>query len=668
MKQLWLKEWREQFKVALIGLAIFSLILLQAVKSGMSYLSSLYRGYETAIWADGLQPLVSNELLGESAVFCGLFGLALGWLQIYAENHRDLRAFLLHRPVDRLVLLHGKLLSGLALYTLAVGLPFAGLLVYVLIPGHVPAPFEWAMVGPITNVYLLGLVGYGAGMLTCLRPARWYASRIFGLGPAILAAIAVFASREYWQALGVLAAAGLVLYLAVRGAFQTGGVYPDQRWTTKLALSVACAVAGLLVCALGMLVLVLLLRDNSAFSYSYYAVSNTGAVCRVVANQHVYQLNGQPLLDEQTGQPVKIKEFNKTLAESRVTGVNLDNPNPARVPRRESYVSSLRYFVPWRVSDKVLWYWTRSGLLAGYQGITRQPVGSLAPGNLDTAFWVPENNYQSYFQPSQPTHVLAANHALYWVDVDARTVKPIFIATNEDGIAGCSAGFNDGNILVVTRDNIRLLNSAGETDAALPYAPGWPDYSTIQAYWLPHTNGFVVQLMPNDKINQQLGGKLDRQMVWLNPAGQTTHTLALPRLPEYVDDDIVGNACSLIFPPALRLPMEYFADHDYKRSIWDVLSVIPALLSAVAGWLMGRRYQFSARDQAAWALFHLIFGVPGLLAFFSVQEWPAKEACPHCQKSRLVDHELCEFCGGPFAPPARNGSEIFEPLVADVKA
>jgi hypothetical protein len=667
MKRLFWKEWREQFKVALIGLAIFTLILLQAVKIGLSRLSSLDQGYETTIWADGLQPLVSGELLGESAFFCGFFGLALGWLQIFAENHGDLRAFLLHRPVDRLLLLHAKLLSGLALYTLAVGLPFAGLLVYVLMPGHVPAPFEWAMVGPMTNLYLLGLVGYGAGLLTGLRPARWYGSRIFALGPAILATIAVFACREYWQALGVLVVAGLALYFAVRGAFQTGGVYPDQKWTAKLALSLTCAVAGLLLCALGMAVLDMLLRSNTPLQNSYYAVTKTGEVYRVVDNGKIFDLNGHPLLDKKSSQPVKMKDFFDTWPEWLQTGVNLDNPNPARVPRRESYFSSLRYFVPWRVSDKVLWYWTRDGHLAGYNGITRQMAGILIPSGLDGAFWVPAYNYQAYFQPNQPAHVLGANHALYWVDAETHTVKRFFTATNQEGIGGFSDGYKGGNVLVVTRDTIRLLDPAGGTDLALRYEPGWPNYCTIAAYWLPDTNGFVVQFIPNHDINQKLGVKLSNRMVWFNAAGKATRTLVLPKLPEYEDADIVGNACSLVIPPALRLPMERIANPEYRHNVWDLLSGIPALLSAVVGWRVGRRYHFSGRDQVAWAGFHLIFGVPGLIAFFSVQEWPAKESCPHCRKLRMVNRERCEYCGGAFAPPASNGTEIFEPMAAEVK-
>ena len=56
--------------------------------------------------------------------------------------------------------------------------------------------------------------------------------------------------------------------------------------------------------------------------------------------------------------------------------------------------------------------------------------------------------------------------------------------------------------------------------------------------------------------------------------------------------------------------------------------MIPVILCAIAGWGLGRRYSFPARAQIGWGVFHLLFGLPGLLAFLSVQEWQARELCP----------------------------------------
>jgi hypothetical protein len=89
-----------------------------------------------------------------------------------------------------------------------------------------------------------------------------------------------------------------------------------------------------------------------------------------------------------------------------------------------------------------------------------------------------------------------------------------------------------------------------------------------------------------------------------------------------------------------------------------------ALVCLPIGWWLGRRYRFGFAAQAGWAVFHLLFGVPGLLAFLSVQEWPAREACPNCKKLRVVDHAHCEHCGEDFAPPEKTGTEVFAPLQA----
>ena len=63
-------------------------------------------------------------------------------------------------------------------------------------------------------------------------------------------------------------------------------------------------------------------------------------------------------------------------------------------------------------------------------------------------------------------------------------------------------------------------------------------------------------------------------------------------------------------------------------------------------------------------IFLLLTGVPGFIAFLSVNEWPARESCPSCGKRRVVTREKCEHCGAPFAPPQKAGIEIFESRLA----
>ena len=75
------------------------------------------------------------------------------------------------------------------------------------------------------------MVYYFAGLLTGLRKARWFASRGFGLGLAVVANFSLFAVPEFWHALLIIVVAGTLLALAVWGGRTPGGA----RYTARHA-------------------------------------------------------------------------------------------------------------------------------------------------------------------------------------------------------------------------------------------------------------------------------------------------------------------------------------------------------------------------------------------------------------------------------------------------
>ena len=236
MKALIRKELRENLKVTLIGLAVLLLLILLVQ----------YRNYDWILEhqvfsTQEIQPLMGSGTAGTLTFFCAIFAGVLGWLQVWNERHRDLWAFLIHRPLTRSQIFFGKTLAGLILYLLMPGLPLLACILWVAIPGHVPAPFEWSMTLPIAAAFLGGIVYYFAGMLTGLRQARWYASRGFGLVMALLVSIQVTNSFEFWPALLVLAAGVAILATAVWGAFRSDGCYEGQPVSGKAALATALA-------------------------------------------------------------------------------------------------------------------------------------------------------------------------------------------------------------------------------------------------------------------------------------------------------------------------------------------------------------------------------------------------------------------------------------------
>jgi hypothetical protein len=91
------------------------------------------------------------------------------------------------------------------------------------------------------------------------------------------------------------------------------------------------------------------------------------------------------------------------------------------------------------------------------------------------------------------------------------------------------------------------------------------------------------------------------------------------------------------------------------------LVVLSSVLCAAVCFLLARRYAFSSARCAGWALAGLLLGWVGLVTMLAVQEWPARVRCPSCGRPRRVDLDRCEHCDSPHAPPATDGTEIFEP-------
>ncbi len=123
---------------------------------------------------------------------------------------------------------------------------------------------------------------------------------------------------------------------------------------------------------------------------------------------------------------------------------------------------------------------------------------------------------------------------------------------------------------------------------------------------------------------------------------------------------------SLVMPPALlaALPVLHLGlwANGVPRDMF-LLSLAAAILVCLPiGFWLSRRYQFSIVALAGWAALLVLFGVPGLLAFLSVQEWPVREPCPNCKRLRLVDRAQCEHCRAEWAPPEKTGTEVFAPL------
>jgi hypothetical protein len=151
------------------------------------------------------------------ALLCGAWGLGLGVAQTLPESVRDTWQVLFTLPVIRLRAFIAKVGAGLALYLAGVGVPYAFVVWRAATPGQYPSPFRWWMLGPGVAAIASGLCLYGAGMLSVLRPARWYGSRAI---PALAAAGVLFYARNFgWMGAGCAAVVAAVFLWAAAAMF-----------------------------------------------------------------------------------------------------------------------------------------------------------------------------------------------------------------------------------------------------------------------------------------------------------------------------------------------------------------------------------------------------------------------------------------------------------------
>jgi len=674
------KEIRENFKLAVIGFFLFALILEENYRTSTGFYARL--ALKKANWDyDHAHPLLSASVIFATGLFCAIFGALLGWLQIHNESHRDLWAFLIHRPLSRSKIFLAKAIAGIGLYTLGSGLPLAGLIVATGMPGHIAAPFEWVMVLPLLACFLTGIVFYFAGMLTGLRQARWYVSRGLGLGAAFIVCLGMAKTEEFLPALILILVGGAILATAAWGGFMSNGFYAGQPALGRRAL-VGSSMLGCLVVVGAALALLDSRLPQKEYTWSRYEMTTNGTVYIMTQPAgkpiEITDLNGAPLLDATTGRPVAPTDFYRSLARGSVM-IPTEFPDLTNDPSwsRGSYQQSIRYFSLWRQTEDTLWFWNPNGRLWAYDLASRRFLGSLGPDGFapgsrtgTARFLRPEgSSWNGHYSDWYPARTLFTHHAVYQLDLDHRSSKRFIDVPDHDRIGGAAdVSFRpDGwdYTVMVTTNSVSLLTSDGKLVWQTAYAPAYPDYNWIDVIFLEPSNRFALWFHPRDQSNKT--NNLPSHFVWLATGQGVLTNLDLPPLvsslgawtpawfgvgmPPVLWPWLYGhwNEAGLLWYESdlLRLPL--------------LLTLVGAVLSVGAGWWLGRRYHFPVASQLKWAVFHLLTGLPGILAFLCVQEWPARESCPNCKKLRLVDREKCEYCGAGFAPPPKNGTEIFEP-------
>ncbi len=208
IKALAIKELRE-------SLAIVAVALL-----AMLYLAGSRMGWQVMPWSGGnayaqSMPFIETGFAGGLMFVSGALAIALGLRQSAWENLGTRYFFLLHRPISRSLIFQIKVAVGLSILIVLSVVPVLVYGCWAATPGNHATPFFWSMTMSAWQACFAMPTIYLASVLSGLRPAKWYGTRLLPLvGAGLLAGIAItlWSNVVWWLGVAILVLLDVTLF------------------------------------------------------------------------------------------------------------------------------------------------------------------------------------------------------------------------------------------------------------------------------------------------------------------------------------------------------------------------------------------------------------------------------------------------------------------------
>jgi len=209
LKALAIKELREALAIVAIG-TLLMLWLLSVI------MNRWFTPWSSNEVDQGLVPFMSPAIFTTCLMFIGgAFAIAMGLQQTVRENSSKSFYFLLHRPLARNSVFFTKILVGLALLLILTAVPTLVYACWAATPGNHASPFFWGMTANAWKICLALPAVYLGAMLSGIRPARWFGSRLFPLAGACVLAFLIGMTLSFWLGVGMFLALDAVLIVLI---------------------------------------------------------------------------------------------------------------------------------------------------------------------------------------------------------------------------------------------------------------------------------------------------------------------------------------------------------------------------------------------------------------------------------------------------------------------
>lgn len=282
---------------------------------------------------------------------------------------------------------------------------------------------------------------------------------------------------------------------------------------------------------------------------------------------------------------------------------------------------------------------------------------------------------------------LLCEEALYRIDLDARSVTRVFTAPYGKRIR--SLNRQGDEIAVLYDDSIDVhraitIPPPGKERAWVPhpiYVPGelaysfpvprqFSRYQRFEFVRVPGTDEVILtatDLSPAWMSERIVRMKLDGTIVRASEFRQTESMMsvpaliAIPLLPTGPVLLVCGVSAAINNTATGPSGLVFGFVQNFPGTA--TMAIVELMLISCGCCGLAHRISlqsgFDSRTRRNWLIWSFLFGPAGLVMLWFLRDWPAKETCASCSRTRPVDCDFCPHCRAPTPTPELRGVEIF---------
>ncbi len=178
-RALFVKELREIWWLGLVPMAV--VVYTAAAEAEFGRVDGFGFGFRhyTNPEAYHTMPFHGPQFSITVLLWGGILAGILGLWQTFRESQSRTWHFVLHRPVDRSLILWSKVAASAVIFALAILLPVIAVCLWAATPGTHASPFRWSLTGPVWFAAATGSAIYLAALFAGLRRGhligpRWW--------------------------------------------------------------------------------------------------------------------------------------------------------------------------------------------------------------------------------------------------------------------------------------------------------------------------------------------------------------------------------------------------------------------------------------------------------------------------------------------------------------